>query len=230
MYVLGLGWWLGQCARPILRRDVLFYDSEWSREDGYVLFCNLGDALSEPLSVLRVWDMSFHGGCVAMLYARRRSLFRGRGFHRPLVPLRDRGVLGWATSSTETSGAGPATCPGQWCFRAPASSRATLRSLRSGHGDLGPLPAPTRCFDPPERRVPDSATSPFPWGSVPADGAGRGVAPVAARPSDEGSAAGPDEGLSRSLGETRVDDGGTAAPHPQSLRRHLETSFGDFPP
>ena len=109
MYVVafGLGWWLGRVRAADPARgwrgsdvdDVLFYVALGvvaGGRLGYMLFYNLGDALSEPLSVLRVWEggMSFHGGLLGvivamLLYSRRRSrpFFEVADFIAPLVPL-----------------------------------------------------------------------------------------------------------------------------------------------
>ena len=63
---------------------------------GYVLFYALGEALRDPLMVVRVWDggMSFHGGLIGVLVAcwlwsRRQRLhfFDTMDFVAPLVPL-----------------------------------------------------------------------------------------------------------------------------------------------
>lgn len=109
MYLLAFAsaWWLGQRRVRQGRlpgvdgnafSDLLFYGMlgvVLGGRLGYVLFYALGDALRDPLMVLRVWDggMSFHGGLLGVLLAcwlwsRRQRLhfFDTMDFVAPLVP------------------------------------------------------------------------------------------------------------------------------------------------
>ena len=101
-------WWLGQRRIRAGRlpgvdgnafSDLLFYGMlgvVLGGRLGYVLFYALGDALRDPLMVVRVWDggMSFHGGLLGVLLAswlwsRRQRLhfFDTMDFVAPLVPM-----------------------------------------------------------------------------------------------------------------------------------------------
>ena len=109
MYLIGFlgGWWLGRVRarrpgsgwQPQEIADLLFYVALGvilGGRLGYVLFYDLGGFLSDPLSLVRIWQggMSFHGGLVGVLlaiwlYARRtgRTFFTVGDFLAPLVPL-----------------------------------------------------------------------------------------------------------------------------------------------
>lgn len=63
---------------------------------GYVLFYNLSEFISHPLSIFKIWQggMSFHGGCIGVIIAMflfgrhvRKSFFEVSDFTAPLVPL-----------------------------------------------------------------------------------------------------------------------------------------------
>ena len=63
---------------------------------GYVIFYNLGESLSNPLNVFKIWDggMSFHGGLIGViimlyLYGRKtgKNLFQIGDFIVPMVPI-----------------------------------------------------------------------------------------------------------------------------------------------
>ena len=109
MYLLAFAsaWWLGQRRIRAGRlpgvdgnafSDLLFYGMlgvVLGGRLGYVLFYALGEALRDPLMVVRVWDggMSFHGGLLGVLLAswlwsRRQRLhfFDTMDFVAPLVP------------------------------------------------------------------------------------------------------------------------------------------------
>jgi len=109
MYLIGFGlaWWLGlQRAHrpnsPITQNqlsDLVFYGAlgvVLGGRFGYVLFYDLPTYLSNPSSILKVWQggMSFHGGLIGVLvamgwYAHRiqRRFFEVTDFIAPLVPL-----------------------------------------------------------------------------------------------------------------------------------------------
>ena len=109
MYLLAFAtaWWLGQRRIGQGRlpgvdgngfSDLLFYGMlgvVLGGRLGYVLFYALGDALRDPLMVVRLWDggMSFHGGLLGVLaaswlWSRRQGLhfFDTMDFVAPLVP------------------------------------------------------------------------------------------------------------------------------------------------
>ncbi|KAF1686532.1 prolipoprotein diacylglyceryl transferase [Pseudoxanthomonas broegbernensis] len=109
MYLLAFAaaWWLGRRRVAAGRlpgvdanafSDLLFYAMLGvilGGRLGYVLFYGLGEALRDPLMVVRVWDggMSFHGGLLgvlvaAWLWSRRQGLhfFDTMDFVAPLVP------------------------------------------------------------------------------------------------------------------------------------------------
>ncbi|MGD8206567.1 MAG: prolipoprotein diacylglyceryl transferase [Thiohalocapsa sp.] len=109
MYLVGFasGWLLGRwrASRPgslwtaEMVDDVVFYCVVGviaGGRLGYMLFYGLDQILSNPLSILRVWEggMSFHGGLIGVLlamalFARKRGLrfFDVGDFVAPLVPL-----------------------------------------------------------------------------------------------------------------------------------------------
>ncbi len=110
MYLLAFAsaWWLGQRRIRAGRlpgvdgnafSDLLFYGMlgvVLGGRLGYVLFYALGDALRDPLMVVRVWDggMSFHGGLLGVLLAswlwsrrQRVHFFDTMDFVAPLVPM-----------------------------------------------------------------------------------------------------------------------------------------------
>ena len=109
MYLLGFGvaWWLGHRRIRAGRlpgvdgnaySDLLFYAMlgvVLGGRLGYVLFYGLGEFMSDPLMLFRVWDggMSFHGGLLGVLaaawfWSRRQKLhfFDTMDFIAPLVP------------------------------------------------------------------------------------------------------------------------------------------------
>lgn len=109
MYLFGFAgaWWLmkRRASRPQSPLtveqvgDLLFYAAlgvVLGGRLGYVLFYNLPQYLSDPLSLLKVWQggMSFHGGLLGVLlamwlYARRLDLrfFQVTDFIAPVVPV-----------------------------------------------------------------------------------------------------------------------------------------------
>lgn len=105
---IGLAWWLvGQRAKrradldwnPEQISDLLFYavlGVILGGRLGYMLFYNLSAVMSDPLSLLRIWEggMSFHGGLLGVLFAvwyygRRqgRSFFSVTDFIAPAIPV-----------------------------------------------------------------------------------------------------------------------------------------------
>jgi len=109
MYLIGFGagWWLGRwrakqpCRgwRPEQMDDVMFYvvlGVVVGGRVGYVLFYNFSYFISNPVSLIKVWEggMSFHGGLIGVLiamalYARKRGIgfFSVADFIAPLVPI-----------------------------------------------------------------------------------------------------------------------------------------------
>lgn len=109
MYLLGFAgfWVLGRyrAARPgsgwtaQMVDDVLFYGVIGviaGGRLGYMLFYGYDQILSDPLSLLKVWEggMSFHGGLIGVLiamalYARRHALgfFQVTDFIAPMIPV-----------------------------------------------------------------------------------------------------------------------------------------------
>ncbi len=109
MYLIAFGaaWWLG-------RRRARRPDSGWNDEQisdlifygalgvvlggriGYTLFYNFGHFISDPISILRIWEggMSFHGGLLGVLVAMwlfarkyKHRFFALTDFIAPLVPI-----------------------------------------------------------------------------------------------------------------------------------------------
>ncbi len=109
MYLVGFlgGWLLGRwrAARPgsgwspQQLDDLLFYivlGVILGGRLGYTLFYGYATLLSDPLSILRIWEggMSFHGGLIGVLIAvwlygrrHRRRFFEITDFIAPLVPI-----------------------------------------------------------------------------------------------------------------------------------------------
>lgn len=109
MYLIGFvgGWWLGRYrarqGNSVLTEeavnDLVFYVAMGvvlGGRIGYTLFYNLPGFLSDPFSLLRIWEggMSFHGGLLGVLvamglFARRQGLtfFQVTDFIAPLVPI-----------------------------------------------------------------------------------------------------------------------------------------------
>ena len=109
MYLVGFAgaWWLMKLRASRSRSpltveqvgDLLFYAAlgvVLGGRLGYVLFYNLPQYMSDPLSLLKVWQggMSFHGGLLGVLlamwlYARRLGLkfFQLTDFIAPMVPV-----------------------------------------------------------------------------------------------------------------------------------------------
>ena len=104
---IGIGWWLGRrrAARDPWRGwtpqrvdDLVFWCAAGAvlgGRIGYVLFYDLSRFLSDPLTLVRIWEggMSFHGGLVGVIaagawFARRRGMgfFAMSDFLAPLVP------------------------------------------------------------------------------------------------------------------------------------------------
>ena len=89
----GSGWKVEEVS------DLLFYGALGvilGGRLGYVLFYDLGNYISQPLNVFKIWQggMSFHGGLVGVIigmavFARRtqRTFFHVADFVAPLVPL-----------------------------------------------------------------------------------------------------------------------------------------------
>jgi phosphatidylglycerol:prolipoprotein diacylglycerol transferase len=109
MYLLafGIAWWLGQRRRAAGRlavtadqfSDLAFYvmlGVILGGRIGYMLFYDTAELVSNPLSLVRVWEggMSFHGGLLGVLVAgwiwtRRHGVhfFDAIDFVAPLVPI-----------------------------------------------------------------------------------------------------------------------------------------------
>ena len=109
MYLLafGIAWWLGQRRRAAGRlpvtadqfSDLAFYlmlGVILGGRIGYMLFYDTAQLVSNPLSLVRVWEggMSFHGGLLGVLVAglvwtRRHGIhfFDAIDFVAPLVPI-----------------------------------------------------------------------------------------------------------------------------------------------
>lgn len=107
MYLIGFvgGWWLGKIRAkrpgsgwdPAEIGDMVFYIALGvviGGRLGYILFYGFNNVISDPLSVLRVWEggMSFHGGLLGVLlamwlYGRKtsRTFFQVTDFMAPLV-------------------------------------------------------------------------------------------------------------------------------------------------
>ncbi|HID80880.1 MAG TPA: prolipoprotein diacylglyceryl transferase [Chromatiales bacterium] len=107
MYLIGFvgGWWLGKIRAkkpgsgwdPAEIGDMVFYIALGvviGGRLGYVLFYGFNNFLSDPLSLLRVWEggMSFHGGLLGVLFAMwlygrktSRTFFQVTDFMAPLV-------------------------------------------------------------------------------------------------------------------------------------------------
>lgn len=109
MYLIGFfaAWWLGsRRARQAHSgwnddqvSDLIFYGAMGvilGGRVGYMLFYNTAELLTDPLSLLRLWEggMSFHGGLLGVitalwLFARkhRKTFFQVADFTAPLVPI-----------------------------------------------------------------------------------------------------------------------------------------------
>ena len=149
MYVVafGLGWWLGRVRAPTppaagagatWTTCSSTSHSEWSRADasatcssttrgGSCAIRSRSCGSGRAACPFTAGSSGSSWRCCSTRGAARVPSSRSRTSSPPSCRSGSRRV-GWETSSTETSGAGPANCPGRWCFRAPASSRATLRS------------------------------------------------------------------------------------------------------
>jgi phosphatidylglycerol:prolipoprotein diacylglycerol transferase len=91
---------------------------------GYALFYQPGGYLSDPLSILRIWEggMSFHGGLLGVAVA---AWIFCRRVNSPPLQVADAMAMVVAigiglgrsrTSSMPSFGGGPPTCPGASCF------------------------------------------------------------------------------------------------------------------
>ena len=109
MYLVAFGaaWWLGRrrARRPGSGwndeqiSDLIFYGAlgvVLGGRIGYTLFYNFSHFISDPISILRIWEggMSFHGGLLGVLVAMwlfgrkyKHSFFELTDFVAPLVPI-----------------------------------------------------------------------------------------------------------------------------------------------
>ncbi len=140
MYMFGFlgGWWLGRIRAskpgsiwsPQQVDDMVFYvvlGVVLGGRVGYTLFYGLDGFLSDPLSLLRVWEggMSFHGGLLGVLLAmwllarkHKRTFFEATDFVAPLVTI----GLGAGRLGNFINGelwGGPTSLP--WGMRVPCS-------------------------------------------------------------------------------------------------------------